>query len=138
MIPLYFLGFLYASTADAPRRFIRAMTMVWSLAFGITLVPYLGGPGSLLDFSGPALARFSYLLEWRPFGTSAVPGGEAIFAFMALPFAFYLIRRGDYNLRDPWIRGLLVPRRNGEPTGSRHVRRRGKGSSPGRPSVVAP
>ena len=34
-------------------------------------------------------------------------------------------------------RGLPVPRRNSEPTGSRHIRR-GKVSSPGRPSVVAP
>jgi ABC-type multidrug transport system fused ATPase/permease subunit len=108
MIPLYFLGFLLASDSDVPRQFIRFMTIVWCTAFAITLLQYLGGPGSLLDFSGPALARFSYFLEWRPFGTTALPGGEAVFALMALPFAFYLMLRGDYRLRDPLILTTVI------------------------------
>ncbi len=108
MIPLYFLGFLFASHPDAPRRFVRAMTIVWTLAFALTLMQYIGGPGSLFDFSGPALARFAYFFEWRPFGTTALPGGEAIFALIALPFAFYLILRGDYSLRDPWVLATVV------------------------------
>ena len=108
MIPLYFLGFLVASHADAPRRFLRALTIVWTFAFALTLIQYIGGPGSLFDFSGPALARFAYFHEWRPFGTTALPGGEAVFALIALPFAFYLILRGDYRLRDPWILATVV------------------------------
>jgi hypothetical protein len=108
MIPLYFLGFLYAGDADAPRRMLRALTIVWSFAFALTLLQYMGGPGSLFDFSGSALARFSYFHEWRPFGTTALPGGEAVFALTALPFAFYLMLRGDYRLRDPWILAAVI------------------------------
>ena len=108
MIPLYFLGFLFASSADTPRRFIRALTVVWCFAFALTLVQYMGGPGSLFDFSGPALSRFAYFHEWRPFGTTALPGGEAVFALIALPFAFYLILRGNYSLRDPWVLATIV------------------------------
>ncbi len=108
MIPLYFIGFLFASHADIPRRFVRALTIVWTLAFAVTLIQYVAGPGSLFDFSGPALARFSYFHEWRPFGTTALPGGEAVFALIGLPFAFYLILRRDYSLRDPWVLATVV------------------------------
>ena len=108
MIPLYFIGFLFASSADTPRRFIRALTVVWCFAFALTLVQYMGGPGSLFDFSGPALSRFAYFHEWRPFGTTAIPGGEAVFALMALPFALYLVLSGRHRLRDPWIIATIV------------------------------
>ena len=108
MIPLYFLGFLFASSADTPRRFIRVLTVVWCFAFALTLVQYMGGPGSLLDFSGSALSRFGYFHEWRPFGTTAIPGGEAVFALLALPFALYLILSGRHRLRDPWIAATIV------------------------------
>lgn len=103
MIPLYFLGFLFASHVDVPPRFIRALTIVWCFTFVITLLQYVGGPGSLFDFSGPALSRFSYFHEWRPFGTTALPGGQAVFALLALPFALYLVLSGRYRFRDPWI-----------------------------------
>ncbi len=108
MIPLYFLGFLFASSADTPLRFIRALTVVWCFAFALTLVQYMGGPGSSFDFSGPALSRFWYIHEWRPFGTTALPGGEAVFALLALPFALYLILSGRHRLRDPWIAATIV------------------------------
>jgi hypothetical protein len=108
MIPLYFLGFIFASHADTPPRFIRALTIVWCFAFGITLLQYIGGPGSLFDFSGPALSRFSYFHEWRPFGTTALPGGQAVFALLALPFGLYLVLSGRYSFRDPWIVATVV------------------------------
>ncbi|MFB3113147.1 MAG: hypothetical protein ACE10G_14045 [Gemmatimonadales bacterium] len=108
MIPLYFIGFLFASSADTPRRFIRALTVVWCFAFALTLVQYMGGPRSLFDFSGPALSRFAYFHEWRPFGTTAIPGGEAVFALLALPFALYLVLSGRHRLRDPWIIATIV------------------------------
>ncbi len=103
MIPLYFLGFLFASHVDVSPRFLRALTIVWCFTFGLTLLQYVGGPGSLFDFSGPALSRFSYFHEWRPFGTTALPGGQAVFALLALPFALYLVLSGRYRFRDPWI-----------------------------------
>ncbi len=68
----------------------------------------MGGPGSLFDFSGPALSRFAYFHEWRPFGTTAILGGEAAFALMALPFALYLVLSGRHRLRDPWIVATIV------------------------------
>ena len=108
MIPLYFLGFMFASSLDAPRRWMRALAWVWCGAFALALLQYMGGPGSLFDTSGPALARFSYYLEWRPFGTTAIPGGEAVFALHALPFALCLVLRGDYRLKEPLIVATVV------------------------------
>ncbi len=102
MIPLYVLGYLAARNDDDPRRFLRVLTVLWAITFVFTIFQYVAGPGSPLDVSGPALARFAaYFHEWRPFGTTALPGGQAVYAFLAVPFALCLILRGEYRLRDP-------------------------------------
>lgn len=108
MVPLYFIGFLVASDPDAPRRFMRAITVVWCAAFAVTAIQYMSGPGGFLDLGDPYMARLAQFHEWRPFGTTALPGGEAVYAFLALPFALALILRGDYSFRDPWILATLV------------------------------
>lgn len=108
MIPLYFLGYLLAREQDSPDRFLEKLTALWTLAFGFTVLQYVAGPGSTLDMSGPALARFGYFQEWRPFGTTAVPGGEAVYAFLAIPFALCLVLRGEHRLRDPLIAVCVV------------------------------
>ncbi len=108
MIPLYFIGYLVAADQDAPRRFMRVLTIFWCGAFAITVLQYVGGPGGLLDLGQPYMSRLAHFHEWRPFGTTALPGGEAVFALVALPFALCLALRGDYSMRNPWIIVTLV------------------------------
>jgi hypothetical protein len=108
MIPLYFVGYLVARDPDAPRRFLRAMTIIWTGAFVLTLIQYVSGPGGPFDLGETYMRRLVQYHEWRPFGTTALPGGEGIFAFFAIPFAFCLVLRGDYRLRDPWIIATIV------------------------------
>jgi hypothetical protein len=108
MIPLYIIGFGLAAEPDAPRRVMRTLCIFWCGAFLLTILQYMSGPNSLLDFGGVYMSRLVGFHEWRPFGTTAVPGGEAIFALMALPFALCLVLRGDYQLRDPWILLTIV------------------------------
>ncbi len=64
----------------------------------ISLVPYVFalaqyalGPASVLDLSPRAWQNVSYYHEWRPFGTSAVPGGASVFAFLCAPAAVVLL-----------------------------------------------
>lgn len=108
MIPLYVIGYLVAADPAAPRRFLRPLTIFWCGAFALTLVQYVTGPGAVLDLGEAYLARAAQFHEWRPFGTTALPGGEAVYAFFALPFALALVLRGDYRLRDPWIIATLA------------------------------
>jgi hypothetical protein len=103
MIPLYVIGFLLGEEADAPRKVLRTLTIFWSGAFLLTILQYAGGPGSIFDLGDVYMNRLAHYHEWRPFGTTALPGGESIFAFLALPFALCLVLRGDRSLRDPWI-----------------------------------
>ena len=108
MIPLYFLGYLVADDHDAPRVFMRGITVFWCFAFLLTILQYTGGPGGLFDLGEVYMQRLEGYHEWRPFGTGALPGSEAVFAFLALPFALALVLRGDYRLRDPWIMLTVV------------------------------
>lgn len=108
MIPLYIIGFSLARERDAPRRVMRTLCIFWCGAFLLTILQYVSGPNSLLDFGGVYMSRLAGFLEWRPFGTTAVPGGEAIYAFIALPFALCLVLRGNYRLSDPWISITMV------------------------------
>lgn len=108
MIPLYVIGYLVAADPAAPRRFMRALTIVWCGAFAVTIAQYMSGPGGLFDLGAAYMARLAHFHEWRPFGTTALPGGEAVYAFLALPFALCLVLRGDYTFRDPWILATLV------------------------------
>ncbi len=103
MIPLYFLGYMVAEDQDAPRVFLRGITVFWCFAFLLTILQYTGGPGGPFDLGDIYIQRLEGFHEWRPFGTGALPGSQAVFAFLALPFALALVLRGDYRLRDPWI-----------------------------------
>ena len=103
MIPLYFLGYMVAEDRDAPRVFMRGITVFWCFAFLLTVLQYTGGPGGPFDLGEIYMQRLEQYHEWRPFGTGALPGGEGVFALLALPFALALVLRGDYRLRNPWI-----------------------------------
>ncbi len=108
MIPLYFIGYLAAADPDAPRRFMFALVVFWCGAFAVTVLQFMGGPGGIFDLGEVYMTRLAHYHEWRPFGMTAVPGGQAIYALFALPFALCLVLRGNYSFRNPWILGALV------------------------------
>jgi len=108
MIPLYFVGYILAEDADAPRRFVSTLLLVLVATFAITLVQYVGGPDAFLDLGEVYRQRASYFHEWRPFGTTALPGGQSLYAMLALPFAIYLLLRGDYGIRNTRVTAAIV------------------------------
>lgn len=91
MIPLYFLA---AATFREPKdiiRFITALTLLAFVPYLASLAQYALGPSSVLDLSARAWQNISYYHEWRPFGTSAVPGGSSVIAFLVTPLAVVLL-----------------------------------------------
>jgi len=91
MVPLYFIG---ATLFEKPRdiiKFILGITLIHCLSYGMALVQYALGPSSVLDLSPRFWQNISYFHEWRPFGTSAVPGGTSVFAYMILPLTLVLL-----------------------------------------------
>lgn len=100
MIPLYFIGFVLAEEVDAPRRLIRALALFWIGTFVITIIQYVGGPDAFLDLGAVYRQRASYFHEWRPYGTTSLPGGQSVIAMIALPFGIYLVLRGDHGLKN--------------------------------------
>jgi hypothetical protein len=108
MIPLYFIGFMLAADASAPGRFLRVLTLFWTATFVFTLLQYAGGPDSMLDLGEAYRLRASYFHEWRPFGTTSLPGGQSVIALLALPFAMYLAFRAEHAWRDWRIIATIV------------------------------
>ncbi len=91
MIPLYFIA---ASLFHDPRdiiRFLGGIVAITLVPYVLALVQYALGPASLLDLSPRFWQNISYYHEWRPFGTSAVPGGAAVFAYLVTPLAMVLL-----------------------------------------------
>ncbi|MEK6610263.1 MAG: hypothetical protein AABZ35_05035, partial [Gemmatimonadota bacterium] len=91
MIPLYFLA---AEIFREPKdiiRFITALTLLAFVPYVASLAQYALGPASMLDLSARAWQNISYYHEWRPFGTSAVPGGSSVIAFLVTPLAVVLL-----------------------------------------------
>ncbi|KPJ83916.1 MAG: hypothetical protein AMS18_17105, partial [Gemmatimonas sp. SG8_17] len=108
MIPLYFIGFMLAADANAPGRFLRVLTLFWTATFVFTLLQYVGGPDSMFDLGEVYRLRASYFHEWRPFGTTALPGGQSVIALLALPFAMCLAFRAEHAWRDWRIIATIV------------------------------
>jgi hypothetical protein len=106
MIPLYIVGFMLGKDAFAFPYLVRALLIVWSVAFAVTLVQYAQGPGGIFDLGEVYTSRLVGFHEWRPFGLTHVPGGEATHAFFAIPFAIYLSLTRDHKMTDPII---IVP-----------------------------
>ncbi len=103
MVPLYFLG---ATLFREPRdvtRFLAGLVALALIPFGMALAQYALGPRSVLDLSPRFWQNISHFHEWRPFGTSATPGGSSVFAYLAVPLALVLLvapadRRGVRTL----------------------------------------
>ena len=91
MVPLYFFAaHLFTGTGDI-RRFLVGVVTIGLVPFTFALVQYALGPASVLDLSPRFWQNISYFHEWRPFGTSALPGGASVFAYLCAPAALVLL-----------------------------------------------
>ncbi|HEY2804709.1 MAG TPA: hypothetical protein VGI92_02505, partial [Gemmatimonadales bacterium] len=91
MVPLYFIA---ATLFRDPRdvlKFAFGLTVIMILPYAMALLQYALGPSSVLDLSPRFWSNISYYHEWRPFGTSAMPGGTSVFAYLAVPFSVALL-----------------------------------------------
>ena len=95
MIPLYFIAAaLIRSTRDLVV-FLAALSALALVPYGAAILQYVAGPQSVLDLSPRFWQNISFYHEWRPFGTSAVPGGASVFAFLLTPLALLLLIAPD-------------------------------------------
>ena len=91
MVPLYFIA---ATLFREPRdliKFVFGLTLIVFVPYVMSLVQYALGPSSVLDLSPRFWANISYYHDWRPFGTSAVPGGSSVMAFLVTPLTIALL-----------------------------------------------
>ena len=91
MVPLYFIA---ASLFRNPEDIVKALFALTAMAlvpYGMSLVQYALGPSSVFDLSPRFWVNISYYHDWRPFGTSAVPGGSAVLAYLIVPLSMVLL-----------------------------------------------
>jgi hypothetical protein len=91
MVPLYFIAATLFRTPQDVVKFLFGMTLISLIPSAMALAQYALGPASVLDLSPRFWANISYYHEWRPFGTSAVPGGASVFAFLLAPLTIALL-----------------------------------------------
>lgn len=108
MIPLYFIA---ASVVRDRRGLIVLCAALSALAlvpFASALLQYAAGPQSVLDLSPRFWQNVSFYHEWRPFGTSAVPGGESVFAFVVTPVALLLLLAPEQRAPLRWLAAVTI------------------------------
>jgi len=103
MIPLYFIGAAAVRRKEDAVRLFAALAAIALVPYAVALLQYALGPSSVLDLSPRYWQNISYYHEWRPFGTSAVPGGSAVFAFLATPLAVALLVVPRLSTRVRWL-----------------------------------
>ncbi len=91
MIPLYFIAAALVRTREDVVRLFAALAAIALVPYATALIQYALGPASVLDLSPRYWQNISFYHEWRPFGTSAVPGGESVLAFLLVPLALVLV-----------------------------------------------
>ncbi len=91
MMPLYFIAATLFRDVKDVRKFAFGLTVIMLFPYGMALVQYALGPSSVLDLSPRFWSNISYYHEWRPFGTSAMPGGTSVFAYLVVPFTVALL-----------------------------------------------
>lgn len=91
MVPLYFIAATLFRTPQDVTKFLFGMTLISLIPSSMALAQYALGPSSVLDLSPRFWANISYYHEWRPFGTSAQPGGASVFAFLIMPLTVALL-----------------------------------------------
>jgi len=108
MIPLYFIGAAVVRSRRDVLLLFAALSAIALVPFVTALAQYAAGPQSVLDLSPRFWQNISFYHEWRPFGTSAVPGGASVFAFLATPLALLLLVAPDQRPWVRWLAGLTV------------------------------
>lgn len=91
MVPLYFIAATLFRNPDDIVKLLFGLTVMAFVPYGMSLIQYALGPASFLDLSPRFWANISYYHDFRPFGTSAVPGGSSVIAFLVVPLSFVLL-----------------------------------------------
>ena len=92
MIPLFVMTAALVRTREDVVRLLAGLTAIALVPFAAALLQYGLGPSSVLDLSPRYWMQIARFHEWRPFGTSNIPGGAAVYAFLAAPPAIVLLR----------------------------------------------
>ena len=108
MIPLYFIGAAVVRSRRDVVLLCVGLSAIALVPFVSALAQYAAGPQSVLDLSPRFWQNISFYHEWRPFGTSAVPGGASVFAFLATPLALLLLLAPEQRAWVRWLAGLTV------------------------------
>src|SRR3989338_326576 len=89
MIPLYFFAYFFINSKEQIVKYWNLFLVLCSMVCVIAVVEYMLGPKSISWMSSTyeeKLMRFQGIL-YRPFSTTTMAGGGAIFAHVAAPFA---------------------------------------------------
>jgi hypothetical protein len=76
--------------------------------YAAAVLEYVAGPQSVLDLSPRFWQNIAFYHEWRPFGTSAVPGGASVFAFLVTPLALLLLIAPEQTRRLRYLAALSI------------------------------
>jgi len=91
MVPLYFVAATLFEEPDDVVKFLFGLTVIMLFPYAVALIQYTLGPSSVLDLSPRFWQNISYYHDWRPFGTSAVPGGTSVYAYLITPLTLVLL-----------------------------------------------
>jgi hypothetical protein len=91
MIPLYLMTFAVLQDRRGVMVLLTALVAIAMIPSATALLQYALGPQSVLDLSPRYWQNIAHFHEWRPFGTSAMPGGAAVFGFLTVPLAMVLL-----------------------------------------------
>jgi hypothetical protein len=108
MVPLFFLVAAVVRSRDDALRLAAGVVAIACVPLVVSLAQYALGPASVLDLSARYWQNISYFHEWRPFGTSATPGGTAAQAFLSLPLAVALLFAREVPLAARRIAALAL------------------------------
>jgi len=108
MIPLYFIGAALVRDRRGLLLMLGALSAIALVPYVTSVLQYVAGPQSVLDLSPRFWQNISFYHEWRPFGTSAVPGGSSVFAFLVTPLALLLLIAPGLVRRLRWLAALSI------------------------------
>lgn len=107
MLLLYFFGYHITTSVRQIQWFLMPWVVVSIVHMVLSLRQASGGPQSVLalhpGYAAP-LAKFGAAAAFRPFGATHLPGGPAMFLFIAAPFFIYFM----ISLRSFWLKGSLA------------------------------
>ena len=108
MIALYFMTAAVIRKREDVVWLFAALVAVALLPYAVALVQYALGPRSVVDLSPRFALGLRGYHEWRPFGTSAGPGGTSVVAFLVTPLAVALLIISNAGRRTRLLAALSV------------------------------